>query len=211
MSSLLFSQQNHVFQASHLSVCLDPWRRRGWSESGAHVLGERGELRVTSRPSAAPAQSAPQHTSPGGAPANQQQHAARIRLGQPDVSPAAHGEPHCQRFIAHLRVLTQAMCVFNFLMSCRWKIALVKIVSRTQRMRTVGTRWFVSNLTDIFHLRHNLTTLTQHGVNLQTYPTSIISKQTHTHTLCTPVERNPQPKDTARTEQASPERFWIKT
>ncbi len=143
MSSLLFSQQNHVFQASHLSVCLDPWRRRGWSESGAHVLGERGELRVTSRPSAAPAQSAPQHTSPGGAPANQQQHAARIRLGQPDVSPAAHGEPHCQRFIAHLRVLTQAMCVFNFLMSCRWKIALVKIVSRTQRMRTVGTRWFI--------------------------------------------------------------------
>ncbi len=54
MSSLLFSQQNHVFQASHLSVCLDPWRRRGWSESGAHVLGERGELRVTSRPLSCP-------------------------------------------------------------------------------------------------------------------------------------------------------------
>lgn len=33
------------------------------------------------------------------------------------------------------------------------------------------------------------------------------SKPPNTHTLCTPVERNPQPKDTARTEQASLERF----
>ncbi len=122
MSSLLFSQQNHVVQASHLSVCLDPWRRRGWSESGAHVLGERGELRVTSRPSAAPAQSAPQHTSPGGAPANQQQHAARIRLGQSWCQPSSAWWAPLPAFHSSFTCANTGYVCFNFLMSCRWRL-----------------------------------------------------------------------------------------
>lgn len=59
-----------------------------------------------------------------------------------------------------------------------------------------------------FPFTTHLTTLRQHPchrVNLQMYPTSILSKQTHT--LWTPAERNPQPKDTARREQVSLEHF----
>lgn len=89
-TSSVVPQQSHVYQASWVSFCLcGGW---GWChESRKLVLGERGECWGTQHTTAAPAQFAP-WKSPSWWNAATQQHTARERLGQPGVSPAAHGE-----------------------------------------------------------------------------------------------------------------------